>query len=154
MRTVVIHDQKNIEIGRHIGIDGSQKLEEPLAAVTPMQFADHLAGGDIRERMAKACAVLQRRAQAFSCSRSSSFRTTCAFGRPPIASSRGSSDNLFDVRMAIGSTNFQFRTLGALCRLRAGVRCGRSSGCPSALNRNQNFWPPLRSYSVGSSPYL
>lgn len=47
MRTVVVHDQMHAEIGRHIGVDGAQKLEKLGAAMTAAQFADHFAGGDV-----------------------------------------------------------------------------------------------------------
>jgi hypothetical protein len=47
VRAVVVHDQMDIEIARHVGIDGAQKLEELGAAMTPVQFADHLAAGDV-----------------------------------------------------------------------------------------------------------
>ena len=47
VRTVVVHDQMHIELGRHVGVDGAQKLKKLGAAMTPVQFPDHLAGGDI-----------------------------------------------------------------------------------------------------------
>ena len=47
MRTVVVHDQMHAETGRHIGVDGAQKLEKLGAAMATVQFTDHFAGGDI-----------------------------------------------------------------------------------------------------------
>ena len=44
--TVVVHDQLHAEIGRHIGVDGAQKLEKLGATMTAVHFADHFAGGD------------------------------------------------------------------------------------------------------------
>jgi len=43
----------------------------------------------MRARCASACAVLRRSVSATSCSRSSSLRTSSAFGRPRIAASSG-----------------------------------------------------------------
>src|SRR3974377_635111 len=47
---VVVHDQMNIELLRHALVNGAQKLQELMAAMAPMQLADHLASGHIQRR--------------------------------------------------------------------------------------------------------
>ena len=48
MGPVVIHNQMNIKIIRHTLINGFQKLQEFLAAMTAMQATDDLTGGNIQ----------------------------------------------------------------------------------------------------------
>src|SRR5579864_1607246 len=43
VRTVVVHHQMHVQLGRHVGLDGAQELQEFTAAMTPMQFANDFA---------------------------------------------------------------------------------------------------------------
>ena len=46
-----IHYQMHVPLGRPVGFDGPQELQELAAAVTsPMQIADQLVGGDVKGR--------------------------------------------------------------------------------------------------------
>lgn len=57
VRAVVVHDQMDLELLWHALIDGSQELQELVAAMTPMQFADYLAGGQI-QRCEQGCGAV------------------------------------------------------------------------------------------------
>jgi len=46
--SVVVHDQMHIQGGGNRRLNGPQELQKFLAAMAPMQLADHLAGGDIQ----------------------------------------------------------------------------------------------------------
>ncbi|CAB3775311.1 hypothetical protein LMG29542_08693 [Paraburkholderia humisilvae] len=48
VRAVVIHHQMDVQLGRHVGLDGAQKPQEFTAAMTPMQFANDFARGDVQ----------------------------------------------------------------------------------------------------------
>ena len=50
VRTVVVHHQVDVELRRHALIDGSQELQELATAMTPMQFSDDLARGEVQRR--------------------------------------------------------------------------------------------------------
>ena len=47
MCAVVVHDEMDIKSARNIGFDGSQELQELLAAMATMGFTDYLAGSDV-----------------------------------------------------------------------------------------------------------
>ena len=44
---VIVHDQMDIEIGRHGGVDGIEEAAELGCAVAPVAAAEHPAGGNI-----------------------------------------------------------------------------------------------------------
>ena len=48
MRTVIIENQMDIKIARHLRIDLVQELAKLLGAMTPMQLANHLASFGIQ----------------------------------------------------------------------------------------------------------
>ena len=50
VRTVVVHHQMDIQIGRYARVDSAQELHKFTAAMTSMQLANHFAGGDIQCR--------------------------------------------------------------------------------------------------------
>lgn len=50
VRVVVIHHEMDVHAARHVGLYGTQELQELAAAVAPVEFADHLAGGDVQCR--------------------------------------------------------------------------------------------------------
>ena len=43
MSAVVVHHEMDVHLGRHVGLDGAQELQELAAAVAAMQLADDLA---------------------------------------------------------------------------------------------------------------
>ncbi|MGF6851352.1 hypothetical protein OKW29_000238 [Paraburkholderia sp. CI3] len=50
MRAVVVHHQMDVQLGWHVGLDGAQELQEFTAAMTPMQFSNDFARGDVQRR--------------------------------------------------------------------------------------------------------
>ena len=42
VRAVVIHHQMDVQLGRHVGLDGAQELQEFAAAMTPRHLATTL----------------------------------------------------------------------------------------------------------------
>ena len=54
---VVVHDQMDIEVGRHAGLDLVEELPELAGAVLRVATADHRAGGDVQRREERGGAV-------------------------------------------------------------------------------------------------
>ena len=48
VRAVVVQDQMHLKRLGRVSVDRAQELQELFSAVTPMQFADHLAGGHVQ----------------------------------------------------------------------------------------------------------
>lgn len=63
---VIVHDQMDVEVIRHIRFNGAQELQELGATVKTMPSALLAHSRIIRERNASACEVLRRRAQELS----------------------------------------------------------------------------------------
>ena len=64
VRAVVVQDQMDVEVRRHLGIDRVEELQELLTPMTPMPFADDLARGDVErgEQCGRAVAHIIMRA--------------------------------------------------------------------------------------------
>ena len=54
---VVVHDQVDIEVLGHVGLDLVEELEELRCPVAGEALADHLAGGDVQGGEQRGCAV-------------------------------------------------------------------------------------------------
>ncbi len=50
VRPVVVQDQVHIELGRNVGVDGSQERKKLLAAMTSVKLTDHSTGGQVERR--------------------------------------------------------------------------------------------------------
>ncbi len=50
VRSVVVHDQVDVQHRRHVGLDGAKELQEFAAAVPAMRLTDDLAGCDVQRR--------------------------------------------------------------------------------------------------------
>ena len=50
MRPVVVEDQANVRVSRHLRVDSLQEAEELLTPMPAMTLADDLARGDIERR--------------------------------------------------------------------------------------------------------
>jgi len=47
---VLVRHQMHVQLRRDVHFDRKQELQEPCAAMAPMQLADDLSGGDIQGR--------------------------------------------------------------------------------------------------------
>ena len=50
MGAVVVQNQMHVELGRNVGLNGTQKRQELFAAMAPMQLADDPTGRQIQGR--------------------------------------------------------------------------------------------------------
>ena len=50
VRAVVVEDEMNLQIGRHLAIDRGEKLAELASSMARMTPGNHLAGGDVERR--------------------------------------------------------------------------------------------------------
>src|SRR5437899_335751 len=57
VRTVIVHDQMNGQVGWHILLDGTQEFQELRSTMTSMQLAHDLAGGQIQCGEQRGCTM-------------------------------------------------------------------------------------------------